>query len=268
MRNNEMFSNPNQKSAVAVLTKGYESLEEYQQLIDRNQSIFTNFYSLLPKDHDIEVVIYHEGNITSEHQDYIQKHTDQMPLIFEVIPFLQPTIEPNSFCHSTDLSDNFSMGYKNMCRFWSIGIFEHMTKYEYIIRIDEDCVLEKLDPNVLTKYRTKNIMFSSPMWVGEDTDSVTIGMHKFFQDYKTDIPKEVPNPYTNIMIVNVQYFAKHQDIQNCLTDIDKTNCIFINRWGDIPIWGYLLAAFITDKSIILDDKKITYFHGSHHTKVN
>jgi hypothetical protein len=269
--NKELFSEAyaTAANAVVVLTKGYDSLEEYQLLVRRNQAIYANFYSMLPEDADIEVVIFHEGNVLPEHQAHIQASTPQMPLVFRTISFLQPTTEQsNAFCYSTELSEQFSLGYKNMCRFWSVGIFEHMAKYEYIIRIDEDCILEKLDPDVLTRYQANGVKFASPAWIGEDTFDVTIGMHQFFRTYKMDVPREVANPYTNFMIVNVPYFAAHEEIQKCLADIDRTNCIFVNRWGDMPLWGYLLAVFVEDNAILLEDKNIVYYHGSHDAKIN
>jgi hypothetical protein len=265
-------ASPQKKNAIVVLTKGYGTLDEYQLLLRRNQAIYDNFYSLLPDKSNIDVVIFHEGNISQDHQDHIQNATQLMPMVFKIVTFLTPAIEQaNAFCYSTELSEQFSVGYKNMCRFWSVGIFEHMAQYEYVIRIDEDCILQTMDASVLTKYSGSGIMFASPSWIGEDTSDVIIGMHEFFRNYQMDLQRSVPNPYTNFMIINVPYFAAHQEIQRCLADVDRTNCIFVNRWGDMPLWGYILAVFVTNRGenkILLEDKDISYYHGSHDAKVN
>ena len=237
------------KDAIVVLTKGYGSLEGYAQLIQRNTSINNMFYSQLQNKERMDVLIYHEGNVPVEHQQWIQRATPTMPLVFKNVEFRQNkgTAAPG-VCHATELSERFTMGYKNMCRFWSVGLLEHMRDYDYIIRIDEDCVLHKMDPTVLDKYRDNGVMFSSPKWIGEDTADVTVGMHDFFRRYKVDLQREVQNPYTNFMVVNIPYFAARVDVQTCLADI--------------------LAIFIDDQSLLLEDKEIAYHHGSHGTSVN
>ena len=257
------------KDAIVVLTKGYGSLDGYDQLIRRNTSINNMFYSQLENKDTVDVLIFHEGNVPIEHQQYIQNATPLMPLVFKHVAFQQGNhIAVGNFCHTTELSERFTMGYKNMCRFWSIGMFQHMKGYVYIIRIDEDCVLHKMDPRVLDKYRANQVMFASPKWIGEDAADVTIGMYDFFRGYKLDLKRDVPNPYTNFMVINLPYFASRIDVQTCLAAIDGTNCIFVNRWGDMPLWGYILAIFIKDQSLLLEDKEIAYYHGSHGASVN
>jgi hypothetical protein len=60
------------KNAIVVLTKGYNGNEEYQELIDRNNSIYNIFYSLIDNKENYDIIIFHEGNITEEQQIYIQ----------------------------------------------------------------------------------------------------------------------------------------------------------------------------------------------------
>lgn len=257
------------RDAIVVLTKGYGNLDGYDQLIRRNTSINNIFYFRLENKDKVDVLIFHEGNIPIEHQRYIQNATPSMPLVFKHVAFRQGNhVAVGNQCHTTELSDQFTIGYKNMCRFWSIGMFQHMKGYEYIIRIDEDCVLHKMDPRVLDKYRANQVVFASPKWIGEDTADVTIGMYDFFREYKPDLKREVPNPYTNFMVINLPYFASRTDVQTCLAAIDGTNCIFVNRWGDMPLWGYILAIYISDQSLLLEDKEIAYYHGSHGASVN
>ena len=87
-------------------------------LVNRNNSIYENFYSKLNDKEKYHNIIYHEGNITNVHQRYIQSKTPGLPFIFITIPFRnQAYPEKNLVCHATEGSDKFSNGYKNMCQF-------------------------------------------------------------------------------------------------------------------------------------------------------
>ena len=51
--------------AVVVLTKGYDNLDYYQTLIDRNNSIFDTFADKTNK--QLDFLIFHEGNMPQSH---------------------------------------------------------------------------------------------------------------------------------------------------------------------------------------------------------
>ena len=158
-----------------------------------------------------------------------------------------------------------------MCYFWSISFFKYLHEYDYIIRIDEDCIIYNLDINILNKYKEQNIMFSSAYYQDNDFEDVTIGLKDLFDNYLIEnnlIKKnDLKMPYTNFMILNIPFFKNNIDVNNILNEIDKSNCIFSNRWGDLPIWGYILS-YLIDKSYYKEDKNIIYLHGSHSTKIN
>ena len=193
-----------------------------------------------------------------------------MKLIFISIPFYNNT-ETNDICKPTTLSDSFSLGYKNMCYFWSIDFLEYLKKYDYIIRIDEDCIINKIDSNIINKYKKDNIMFSTAYFQGPDEKDVIIGMDKLFNNYLKNnelIKKnDLKCPYTNFMIINIPYFRNNKHVQNILKEIKMSNCIFSNRWGDLPIWGYILS-YLIDSKYYIEDKNISYIHGSHNITIN
>ena len=56
---------------IAVLTRGYPTISEYDQLIKRNIHISKNL-----NDKSLDILIFHEGNITEEHQIYIKNKMD------------------------------------------------------------------------------------------------------------------------------------------------------------------------------------------------
>jgi len=266
----------NDKNAIVALTRGYDDIEKYHTLISRNVSIYDVYYSKLENPNLMDVIIFHEGNITDEHQNYIRQATPNMPIIFTVVAFYNNT-EINDKCPPTELSKGFPMGYKNMCYFWSIDFLDYLKDYEYIIRIDEDCIITALNSDIFKKYNEREIMFScgSNNIAGSiDNENVIVGMRDLFYDFivENNISPyksfdEVQCPYTNVMIVNVNYFNNNKIVKSILEKIKKSNCIFSNRWGDLPIWGYILSLLI-DSKYYFKDTDIQYYHGSHGQKVN
>jgi len=257
------------KNAIVVLTRGYNSNDEYDKLIDRNNSIYDKFYKFVEKN-DYDVIIFHEGNITKDQQEYIQSKTPEMHLAFREIRFLEKDVN-NSECPNTSLSGSFNNGYKNMCYFWSISFLEYLKDYNYIIRIDEDCVLKSINKNIIDEYKRSNIMFSSSYYQKDDDPEVVIGLKNLFDNYlkKNNLTKknDISMPYTNFMVVNIQFFRNEKNVVSILDEIKKSDCIFSNRWGDLPIWGYVLSYFI-DKFNYIEDKNISYFHESHSIQIN
>jgi hypothetical protein len=51
---------------IAVLTRGYNNMNQYEDLINRNIHISDNLV-----DKSIDILIFHEGNISKEHQIFI-----------------------------------------------------------------------------------------------------------------------------------------------------------------------------------------------------
>ena len=259
------------KNAVVVLTKGYKNLSGYNNLINRNRYISVNFYQKLINPSNYDIIIFHEGNITIPQQIYIQSQSPKIPLIFKPINF----INNNSICSScppNNISNNYNSGYKNMCFFWSIRFLKYLFDYEYVIRIDEDCKLINIDPNIIENYKNKEIYYSSPYFQGPDDPKVVVGMEDFFNNYLinnnlTPINSNLRCPYTNFMVININFFNNNDLIKEVLSRIYGSNCIFSNRWGDLPIWGYILS-YLVEQKHYLEDKSISYYHGSHNKQIN
>lgn len=251
------------KNAIVVLTKGYQDLSGYDLLVSRNISIFDNFYSKLQDNTIYDIIIFHEGNINKEAQTYIQKYTPNMPLIFTAIKFYDIS--------KFDINSS-SAGYKNMCYFWAIDFVVYLKDYEYIIRLDEDCILYNLDTNIIPYYKEKNIKYSSATFYGDDDEGFVIGLKSLFYSYMmennlTPISNIIRCPYTNFSIINIPFYKNTKYIQDILEEIKKSNGIFIYRWGDLPIHGYILT-FLTDPALYFEDKTIKYYHGSHYRSIN
>jgi hypothetical protein len=135
--------------AIVVLTRGYEKYSDYSQLIARNKHIETHM-----KDKEIDVLIFHEGNIV--HQEELKQETATLRILFIDIKkdghAFHPEMERIPIDPDTHM---FGYGYRHMCSFWFVDFWQFVTKYEKILRIDEDCKI-LFDPekvfNSLSQY--------------------------------------------------------------------------------------------------------------------
>ena len=277
------------KNAIVVVTRGYKKLSLYKKLINRNICIYNHIFLKNNINYDaFDIIIFNEGNITIEQQEFIQSFTPQMKLLFKN---LKKTFPYNAFdesknkinyklCPPTRLSSKFSLGYKHMIHFWAIDYLNYLKNYKYVIRIDEDCYLLSFNHNVLKNMNKKNINFYScswsQNWKRSDNKQVVIGLkktvEKFIRLNNLETKKEfsgIKCPYTNFMIVDIEYFRNNKLYNKYLKFIDKTSGIYSNRWGDLPIWGIFLSLFLKKIKYynIKFFKGIKYIHGSHGNSV-
>ena len=73
-----------------------------------------------------------------------------------------------------------------------------------------------------------------------------------------------PKPYTNVMYVNLKWLANSNVVNGIMDEIEDTNCTQVARWGDMPIWGAMLAAANLSKYVWLN---LDYHHKSHRRDV-
>ena len=261
------------KVAIAALTKGYPDCNAYDTLIQRNRSL------LYMKTGDLEVyhVLFHEGNISQEHQLYITGKTPSLNIQFidvsdefKYVPSYQGC--KTGLCKRTEKSDRFSQGYKTMCRFWLHRFLEYTHGYDYVVRVDEDCIVNSLDlKSVIDDMQKSGKVYLTPCLMSEDDYDVVLGLSKlsngFSEKRGLTCPVYNQNPYTNVFILNVEYFKGLTLFQEYCEEVDKTGCIYINRWGDLPLWGVILSTMVPrDKWDI--EKRIKYHHGSHCNNIN
>uniref|UniRef100_A0A6C0B097 Uncharacterized protein n=1 Tax=viral metagenome TaxID=1070528 RepID=A0A6C0B097_9ZZZZ len=250
------------KSAIVVLTRGYATITNYHILIKRNLAIAKCIGSMK----EMDILIFHEGNITPSHQKHISSFTPQLQLFFicikehafkdekKNIPIYQPT-------------NTFGLNYRHMCSFWFVDFWNYVKEYDMILRIDEDCLIDFSIPDVFDILKNKAVVYGA--W-SRDQVFVTHGLnqftHSFLQDYvpeSEDIPQHNPSgPYTNVIGLHLSHLRKNELLQQYIKEIDASNHIYTFRWGDLPLWGEVLYYMCDPKSYCKTDK-IKYFHGSH-----
>jgi hypothetical protein len=261
------------KKAICVLARGHKNLEKYETLIARNNAI--SEVILKESKAEIDVIIFHEGNINQEHQQYINKNSKIKNIKYVSVEavFNEKNYAKSKYCTETRLSNSFGYGYKCMCKFWFSGFIEYTKNYDYVIRIDDDCIIEYFNVDATIEEMKQNkIRYVAASIFGNDEKNVTIGIEKLCNDFINEnkihaTPRFDYNPYTNLFIIDAKYFRSNETYLRFSSKVNSSGCIFINRWGDHLLWGVILS-ILPDDNIFNVNNDIKYLHGSHRRWIN
>jgi len=246
------------KAAIVCLTRGYGNVLQYETLIKRNHKLFNNFN----KRYDYPLIIFHEGNISPIHQNYIEKNSCDQKLIF--VDIQDEFTWPEEIKQIRD--NRFNLGYRMMCRFHSYFIWEHLKEYEYVLRVDEDGFIEKLDYNIFEHMIEKNLDYMTCRFMEEyhslTNNTLPQACEKLLDNWTVKDYNQNENfwiPYTNLYTVKVSFFMQEK-VQSFLKSLTMDPNFLMNRWGDAPVHGITLKAFGAKTNFIED---CIYEHGSH-----
>jgi len=243
------------KVAIVALTRGYpEDRSLYKSLIKRNNSIYEHINKV--REVPADILLFHEGNISLSDQDYINNQFNgEIKFVNVSRYFTNPILE-------LDEEDKFNLGYRQMCRFNMYHIWDELSDYDYILRVDEDIMISKFDPYVFEYMQSSGIKYMTGRFTKEIHRATNRSLPQFLID-NTDLNvKKIYNhkfPYTNFYITNVSFW-KNEDINKILRTIALSDEQIIYRWGDIPVHGIILNH---NKEKIRLFPKLEYSHISH-----
>jgi hypothetical protein len=137
------------------------------------------------------------------------------------------------------------------------------------LRIDEDCIIDFNVDEIFNILPSKLLIAGT---MDKDDEEITHGLNQFtlnFLRHNGFIRKsKKPNgPYTNILGLNLLKLNKNLFVKKYMECVDKSNSIYIYRWGDLPLWGEILEYFYKKEDYLLYNK-INYYHGSLNVFVN
>jgi hypothetical protein len=253
------------KKCISVLTRGYNKLIEYDNLIKRNIHIQNNLI-----DKDIDILIFHEGNITLEHQTYIIEKTLQLKIKFINVKKDNYAFKKEKEIISIDQQTReFNMGYRHMCSFWFVDFWYFVKDYNYLLRIDEDCYINF---NIDNCFIILDSYFFMSSLTTDDHDFVTKGLNDFTLEFlknntnNTYNKKRPSGPYTNIFGINLTNIRDNEILNKYIKEVDNSGKIYSQRWGDLPLWGEAIHYILGDEKLKIE--RIKYYHGSHKRNIN
>ena len=244
------------KIAVVALTRGYpENKKLYDTLIQRNNSIYKQITE--HRKNPIDVILFHEGNISEDDQNYISSHYPEKIIFKNVSKYFQDK------SHLELAGEKkFNLGYRQMCRFNMYHIWEEVNQYDYILRVDEDVEITEFDPYVFELMDQKKITYITGRFTKETHPLTNFTLPSFLNE-NTELNVEKiynhRNPYTNVYATKVDFW-KQNDVCSLLKTISLSDDQLINRWGDHTVQGIVLNH--KEKKIKLFPK-LEYKHISH-----
>jgi hypothetical protein len=112
------------KSCVAVLTRGYRDIHRYDSLIKRNQHIANNLKG------EVDILIFHEGNIHVGQQIYIQKKTPNLLRFIDISEYAFKAEKENVVIKE---APQFNVSYRHMCSFWFVDFWNYVKDYDKLL---------------------------------------------------------------------------------------------------------------------------------------
>jgi len=220
------------------LTRGYNEIEQYDTLIRRNEAIFKFFGDHYP------ILLFHEGNIKKHHQDHI-KSMQPMEIQFH------------------DISDRWAGGYEGMCRFNMWDVWDVCQYYDYILRIDEDCILLEMetDPflNAWTHPYHKSVFWAESH--SETNATLPQEIERLTGEKREDFYND-KFVYTNVGLSSPGFW-RDGEVARVLKEIAFHPGQRKNRWGDLPVLGSLLNIYAPIGTLT----GMKYLHLSHNVEI-
>jgi hypothetical protein len=245
------------KTAIFCLTRGYPHPFLYSRLVARNNSI-AKFIGGTP-----DIVLFHEGNVSPEHQRIIESETPKLKFKWIQIPFEFPYDVPLPHETISTFHDGRCYpGYHIMCEFHTCDVWDHLKDYDVVLRVDEDCILESekwadvfecVSPEVpymtpMFDVETHELTNATlPVWLGEDA-----GLY------------DQTMPYTNVFVTRMDVW-KREDVRSWIKRVRESRGCIKYRWGDHVLHGVILKKFRIGHETM---NGYDYYHGSHDRHVH
>lgn len=252
------------KNCIVILSRS--DIGTLKQLKNSLDSLYSKYVNKFPCD----VVIFIEEDFPKAFIEQAQKFYKN--IVFKQIAFKTPdflTAENLRFKDPT----NLPLSYRNMCRFYTVEFYKHLSEYGFYLRLDVDSnILSEINFDVFEYLKTNNKRYG---YIAEITEHPPVVKHlaKYitlyknknkiddkFLSYLLDEKGEYNyhQIYNNFEICDLSLF-KEEQIQKFINNIDKSGYIYEYRWGDAPIRTFMLSLFV-DRDQIHRFKDIDYSH--------
>ena len=210
------------------------------------------------------VLIFHE-DFDDELMEDIRKST-YSNLRFEKIRFEIPTfLNIKEIPKAVYVNDTpFSLGYRHMCRFMSVPIFQHpaVKNYDYLWRLDTDSfLLDKIDYDVFELMKSNDYIYGY-LTIWKDEKDAVKGLwdatKQFLKENNikpTFLNKFISNEtwdmsyyYTNFEISKIDFWLSDGPL-NYFNYLDRIGGTYKYRWGDHVIHLLMLSIFAQEDQI-------------------
>ena len=267
------------KAAIFILTQN--TIERKVYLKTTLYFLFKNFNSK----YKYPVIILHEGDYDSKSQEEIIKGIrEECRHLVSFKELNKGDFDVPSHIDINKLTASVktqpvpywrSIKYRSMCYFWVKHFHKYTQEYEYVMRLDDDSLIEEpLTDDLFDIAKAKELVYVSN-FIHIDCGLCCYGMKEFFEELypakkeqicklftemklqkgtehydkfiktyeivegkkydKPEITSYMPTMYYNNFFITSTAFWKRQDVQEIINIIDKKGSIFYYRHGDAPL---------------------------------
>jgi len=227
-----------------------ENVHNRMDLFHLSLSYFVDHFH--PDDDRVDIHIFHEGDMTTEHAIKAVKVAKRFPVFFHSIQFQFPSwlskSEVEESIKTSDIPGWRDMGYRHMCRFYAMLVYPQLLdwKYKKMMRLDDDSFpLENL-PLLFRSVSPQEPYKARIM----QKESKTFSRYfyeffaKFCETQHIQCPPESDKefyvvPFNNFFVVDLSLYQQPRVLQY-LTYIDRSGGIYKYRWGDALIQGMMV----------------------------
>ena len=191
------------RGVLAVLQK--TSPGKIHELETRNKRLSDVFFKEGGRDVGFDVVIFCERRM-SVHEKQLRRGS-KLPLKFVYVDesllageadYLKSKLNlttktvMSTLCPANAGSIYFSLGYKGMCQFWFSGFLQFVKNYDWLLRVDDDCHLLKLETSDYDMSSLfplpDHVPFAPALWKPSQICSIrktVTGLFNFTQEFMT-----------------------------------------------------------------------------------
>jgi hypothetical protein len=214
------------------------------------------------RQHNITVIFFTEKYLT------LIQDTEYWTQYFKSVGYFQ-FINIESTAYYTPLP---TYGYKWMCKFFTIDIYNYLSQYDYYMRIDTDIYVTKPKYDILKWMEINDIEYAYGLRKFDNHINTSKLLPLYVKDYISqcytpNTPLSNPpidtciNYYNNFHMAKISFFLR-SDVYNFLSSINSSNNIILHRWGDSTIQAYAIRLYM-NTSLVQPIKKFEYVHKSH-----
>jgi hypothetical protein len=286
------------KSAILILTQN--TIERKIYLKTSLYFLFRNFNARFK----YPVIILHEGDydIDSINEITISIRKDCRYLIdfvkIDDVDFHVPDYidinKMNKCIEATPVPYWRNKNYRLMCNFWINNFIKYCDKYDYIMRIDDDSIIEEpINTDIFKMIEEKDHNYMSNL-IHVDCSICNYGMKEFFEKIMPDkldkiselfmehsldsnnphfalfkklyyalndkeyegnsVNMAMPVMYYNNFFVTKTSIWKTPEIKEIIKNINESGNIFYCRWGDAPLQTIIMKLYDNNRMTKLDFK--------------
>ena len=227
-----------------------ENVLQRMDLFHLSLSYFVDHFH--PDDDPPDIHVFHEGDVTTEQAMRASKVGQNFPLYFHTIQFEFPRwlskSEIEESIHDSDIPGWRDMGYRHMCRFYTLLLYPKLIEWGYkkMMRLDDDSFpLETLPLLFRSVSPEQPYMARLLQNEGETFRRFYYPfLAKFCATKKLSLPPEDdPDffivPFNNFFIVDLSLYERPL-VKEYLHYMDRTGGIYKYRWGDALLQGMMI----------------------------